>query len=447
MPNLASAPPPAPRKPAILIVDDAPENVSVLRTMMLRQEYQTFVATSGERALEIAQRIQPDLVLLDVVMPGMDGLETCRRLKAHPLTARIPVILMSARGELDDIVAGFDTGAADYIPKPLRMEEVCARVRAQLRLNSGSSAQKEQTERLRMIVDSMDQGLLIVERNGRVQYANPACDRYLGYAADELVGRSLAELVAQQDSYPDGCSAMEAIGHGTREVLIRHRDGGLRAMDLTMTPIHAADGQFLALLHDITHHKQSEDALQRAAMLDPLTHIANRRHFDTFLEKEWQRAIRNAQPMSLVVLDVDHFKLYNDTLGHVAGDVCLQKVAQALDAHALRPTDLAARYGGEEFVLLFAETPHEAATRLAEAIRTTVEALQLPNPRSPTSPWITASIGVATIVPTQLDTIEQFFVCADRAMYAAKEGGRNRVETAVAGAAWEAVRNAHCTFG
>jgi diguanylate cyclase (GGDEF)-like protein/PAS domain S-box-containing protein len=442
MTKLPSAGFSASRKPAILIVDDAPDNLALLRTAMLRQGYQTFVATSGDRALEIAQRIKPDLVLLDVVMPGLDGLETCRRMKAHPATARIPVIFMSALGDTDDIVAGFDMGAVDYIPKPLRPEEVCARVRAQLRLSSGSDAQKEQADRLRMIVDSMDQGLLIVERSGRVQYANPACDRYLGYAAEELVGRSLADLVAQLDSYPDGCSAMEAIGDGTREVLIRHRDGGLRSMDLTMTPMHAADGLFVALLHDITHHKQSSDALQRAAMLDPLTKIANRRHFDAFLEKEWQRAIRNAQPLSLVVLDVDHFKLYNDTLGHVAGDVCLQKVAQALEAHALRPTDLAARYGGEEFVLLFAETPHEAAARLAEAIRTTVEALQLPNPRSPTSPWITVSVGVATIVPTQLDQIEQLFVCADRAMYAAKGAGRNRVDTAVVGAAWEAVRNA-----
>ncbi len=435
---------PPTRKPAILIVDDAPDNLAVLRTMMLRQGYQTFLATSGERALEIVQRIQPDLILLDVVMPGIDGLETCRRLKMHPATARIPVIFMSARGEVDDIVAGFDNGAADYIPKPLRMEEVCARVRAQLRLGAGSAddGQKEQAERLRMIVDSMDQGLLIVERNGRIQYANPACDRFLGYAADELVGRSLTTLVAQLEPCPDGAAAMAAIGQGTREVLIRHRDGGLRAMDLTMTPMHADDGLFVALLHDITHHKQSEDALQRAALVDPVTRIANRRHFDSFLEKEWQRAIRNAQPLSLVVLDVDHFKLYNDTLGHAAGDICLQKVAQALQAHALRPTDLAARYGGEEFVLLFAETPGESAARLAEGIRTTVEALQLANPRSPTSPWITVSVGVATIVPTQLDQIEQLFVCADRAMYAAKGAGRNRVETAVAGAAWEAVRSA-----
>lgn len=440
MTNPATAPLADPRKPAILIVDDAPDNLGVLRAMMLRQGYQTFVATSGDRALDIALRVKPDLILLDVVMPGIDGLETCRRLKAHPATTRIPVIFMSARGGTEDIVAGFDTGAADYIPKPLRLEEVCARVRAQLRLRSTADTQSEQADRLRMIVNSMDQGLLIVEGCGRVQYANPACDRYLGYAPEELVGRSLKELLSCEE--PGCCEALDTMNYGTREVKIRHRDGGLRAMDLTMTPMHAADGLFVALLHDITHHKQSEDALQRAAMLDPLTKIANRRHFDAFLDKEWQRAIRNAQPLSLVVLDVDHFKLYNDTLGHAAGDVCLQKVAQALQDHAARPTDLAARYGGEEFVLLFAETPAENAARLAEMIRAAVLALEIPNPRSTTSAWLTVSVGVATIVPTQLDAIDNLFVCADRAMYAAKAGGRNRVESTIVGAAWDVVQDA-----
>jgi two-component system cell cycle response regulator len=434
-----------PRKPAILIVDDAPDNLGLLRSMMVRQGYQTFVATSGDRAIGIALRVKPDLILLDVVMPGMDGLETCRRLKAHGATARIPVIFMSARDETDDIVAGFDSGAADYIPKPLRLEEVCARVRAQLRLRSTSETQTAQADRLRMIVDSMDQGLLIVERNGRVQYANPACDRYLGYLPEELVGRSVPDLLARHDGADanPGAGPLDAIagGQGTREVLIRHRDGGLRAMDLTMTPMHTADGLFVALLHDITHHKQSEDALQRAAMLDPLTKIANRRQFDAVLETEWQRAIRSAQPLSLVVLDVDHFKLYNDTLGHAAGDVCLQKVAQALAAHAARATDLAARYGGEEFVLLFADTPADSAAVLAERIRASIEALEVPNPRSAASPWLTVSVGVATIVPTQLDEIANLFVCADRAMYAAKAGGRNRVESATVGVAWDVVKD------
>jgi len=437
------------RKPAILIVDDSPDNLGVLRTMMLREGYQTFVATSGERALEIALRVKPDLVLLDIVMPGIDGLEACRRLKAHPATTRIPVIFMSARGETEDIVAGFDIGAADYIPKPLRLEEVCARVRAQLRMRTSSETQTAQADRLRMIVNSMDQGLLIVEDCGRIQYANPACDRYLGYQPDELVGRPLADLLERGDARePGGCVDVKELGgHGTREVLIRHRDGGLRAMDLTMTPMHADDGLFVALLHDISHHKQSEDALQRAAMLDPLTNLANRRHFDAFLDKEWQRASRSAQPLSLVVLDVDHFKLYNDALGHAAGDTCLQKVARVLQDHAARSTDLAGRYGGEEFVLLFAETPLDAATRLAAMIRAAIEDLQVPNPRSPTSPWLTVSVGVATIVPTQLDEIENLFVCADRAMYAAKAGGRNRVEATLVGAAWAAVKDAAAQDG
>ena len=222
-------------------------------------------------------------------------------------------------------------------------------------------------------------------------------------------------------------------------MLIRRRDGILRAMDFTLTPMQGEQPLFIALLHDITHHKQSENALQRAAMVDPLTKIANRRHFDAFLEKEWQRALRSSQPLSLIVLDVDHFKGYNDSLGHAAGDSCLQQVAMALQSHALRATDLAARYGGEEFVLLFGETGHEAASALAETIRAHVESLNIPNPRSATSRWVTASLGVATIVPTQLDDIKDFFVRADRAMYAVKDAGRNGVRAVKTGAALETI--------
>ncbi|MET0981530.1 MAG: diguanylate cyclase, partial [Telluria sp.] len=221
------------------------------------------------------------------------------------------------------------------------------------------------------------------------------------------------------------------------EVLIRQRDGILRAMDFTLTPLGGEQPLFVALLHDITHHKQSENALQRAAMFDSLTKIANRRHFDAFLENEWQRALRSSQPLSLIVLDVDHFKGYNDSLGHAAGDTCLQQVAMALQSHALRATDLAARYGGEEFVLLFGETGFEAACLLAEAIRAHIEALNIPNPRSATSPWVTASLGVATIVPTQLDDIKDFFVQADRAMYRVKEAGRNGVRALKTGATFD----------
>jgi diguanylate cyclase (GGDEF)-like protein/PAS domain S-box-containing protein len=449
MSNPVPAPAAPSRQAAILIVDDAPAQLGSMRSMMLQQGYQTFVANSGERALVIAQRAQPDLILLDIVLPGMDGMEVCRRLKAHPSTSNIPVIFMSARTGTEDIVAAFDIGAADYIAKPLRLAEVCARVRAQLQFRRRSMSQQQQAERLRLIVDCMDEGLMVIEPDGRIQYTNPACDRYLGYAAGQLAGASLDELLAPSiaQEYLDLFStslrdASAPNSRGAREVLIRQRDGILRAMDFTLTQMQAEQPLFIALLHDITHHKQSENALQRAAMVDSLTKIANRRHFDAFLEKEWQRAIRASQPLSLIVLDVDHFKGYNDSLGHAAGDACLQQVALALQSHALRATDLAARYGGEEFVLLFGETGFEAAGLLAEEIRAHIESLNIPNPRSATSRWVTASLGVATIVPTQLDDIKDFFVRADRAMYAVKDAGRNGVRAVKTGATLETIEAA-----
>ena len=161
--HLTTPNPPTARQPAILIVDDAHDHLGALRAMMAQQGYQTFVATTGERALAIAQRVYPDLILMDVIMPGLGGFETCRRLKEHPGTQHIPVIFMSARADTDDIVAGFDSGAADFIGKPLRMGEVVARVRAQLQVRGMSVAQKEQTDRLRTIVNSMDEGLIVIE--------------------------------------------------------------------------------------------------------------------------------------------------------------------------------------------------------------------------------------------------------------------------------------------
>lgn len=422
------------RQSAILIVDDAPDSVGLLQDMMRQQGYQTFVASTGKRALDIALRVQPDLILLDVRMPDLDGLEICRRLKRAPDTAHIPVIFISDCGETEDVVAGFDTGAADYIAKPVRMAEVCVRVRAQLRLRSNSDSQKQQAERLQLIVDGMDEGLMLVDADGCIAFANPASEGFLAQPRRLLAGRPLCDLVeppADRDyaaffanPWDDQAAAR---CRGTREVRLRQPDGTLRAIDLGLSPMAGDEGLFVILLHDITHHKQSETALQHAALVDPLTRIANRRHFDAFLEKEWQRAIRSSQPLSLIVIDVDHFKGYNDSLGHAAGDTCLQAIAEALQSHAMRPTDLAARYGGEEFVVLLADTSCPSAARLGETIRAHIEQLAMPNPRADGTGVVTASVGVACIVPTLFDDIRSLFVSADRAMYEAKARGRNQV--------------------
>jgi two-component system cell cycle response regulator len=440
------------RQTRILIVDDVPDSLDLLNEMLRSQGYHTFLANSGPRAIDLARRVQPDLILLDVMMPGMDGFETCRRLKAHPETVDIPIIFVSGCNETDDVVSGFDHGAVDYISKPVRLPEVKARVRSQLQTQSSSEHQKRQTRRLRMIVEGMDEGLILVGADGRIQYANPASERVLGYTEAELAGRPLAELLTEpaandyaayfdrRDTLPRD-PALE-ICRGTREVLLRQADGSLRPMDLNLSPMAQGEQLYVALLHDISHHKQSETALQRAALADPLTGIANRRQFDACLDKEWQRAIRTARPLSLLVLDVDHFKLFNDLLGHAAGDQCLQAVAKTLEAHALRATDLAARYGGEEFVLLLPDTAHPGAVSVAESIRAGIERLLVPNPRSTTSAYVTVSIGAATFVPTQFDDIRSLFLTADRAMYEAKAAGRNQVRAVEGGYAWETMQRA-----
>jgi two-component system, cell cycle response regulator len=259
------------RDPAILIVDDAPAILDVLRRFMLQQGYQTFVATSGERALSIARRVHPDLILLDVMMPGMDGLETCRQLKLDTKTQDIPVIFMSAANETDDVVAGFEHGAVDYIGKPLRMAEVIARVRTQLQIHTQTETQLGQVQRLRLIVDTMAEGLLVIDATGRIQYTNPACDSFLGYAAGDLSGHMIAELLpaglAQEYyDYLRECVAdpVHTRAHGTREVAIRHRDGASLPMDLTLTRMQAeGEPLFVGLLHDISHRKQYEDSLER----------------------------------------------------------------------------------------------------------------------------------------------------------------------------------------
>ena len=426
------------RDAAVLIVDDTPANIGVLRNMLQTEGYQIFAATSGEAALKIVQQTPPDLILLDVMMPGIDGFETCRRLKANEETRDIPVIFVTAKIEPQDIVDGFQAGAVDYLSKPVRHEEVCIRVRTQLKIRKLHQTQREQNERFRAIVNNMAEGLLILEADSRIQFVNPMCLNMLGYSEQQLLGRSFGELLLEpyQHAYqihffPDNAahSSREGLPSGPKEVAVLRQNGEPLCLDLTLTALFLQQTFYIALLHDITQHKQSEQNLQSIANIDPLTNIANRRHFNSVLEEEWKRALRSGAPLSLVVFDVDQFKRYNDALGHQAGDRCLQAVAHTLKEQVNRVSDLAARYGGEEFVLLLANTDLTQATMMAETTRMAIEALQLVHPNASTGPWVTVSGGVACTYAQHGMPAEHLFAMADAALYRAKEDGRNRIYT------------------
>ena len=295
----------------LLVVDDEKQN-RLLLTELFEGEYKVIQAKNGLQALERARSHAPDLILLDVLMPEMDGMATIRALKREDATRNIPVIFITALDSPTDEEQGLNLGAVDYIAKPFHPSIVRVRVRNHLQ---------------------------------------------------------------------------------------------------------------------IVHQRR---LLEQLAALDGLTGIPNRRRFDESYALEWRRCQRAGQPLSLVVADVDHFKAYNDTLGHAAGDRVLQEVAAVLRQCARRPGDLAARYGGEEFVLLLPETGAQEAQMLAEELRAKLEARGLTHPASHVGASVTLSIGGASTTPMQAEADPAFFPLADAALYQAKASGRNCVRWAAA---------------
>ena len=294
-------------KHRILIVDDASTNIEILNEV-LGAEYDSLFAMDGATALRLAVEQEPDLILLDVVMPGLDGHEVCMRLKAEPRTKGIPVIFISGLSDESDEAKGLEIGAIDYITKPFSPPIVRARVRNHLQL------------------------------------------------------------------------------------------------------------------------KRYQDMLERLSVLDGLTGIANRRRFDEALDHEWLRSRRQSTTLSLIIIDVDCFKAFNDNYGHAAGDECLKQVASVLADGVSRPGDLVARYGGEEFVVIMPETDAVGAIVIAEKLRRGVLSLALPHAFSAAGEVVSVSVGGATIVPARHGQgPEELLKLADARLYEAKHAGRNRV--------------------
>lgn len=305
--GLPQSPSESPReKPRVLVVDDQRLNLNILHGL-LKDDYQVMVAISGEQGLKAAATGRPDLILLDINMPGMDGYEVCQRLKQDPVTMRIPVIFITAMAESEDETRGLEMGAADYITKPFHAAVVRARVNTQIRL------------------------------------------------------------------------------------------------------------------------KQHSDLLESYAFRDGLTGLANRRAFDDRGDAEWNRCRRTASPLSAIMIDVDHFKLYNDSYGHGQGDDCLRSVAKALASRVHRSSDLLARYGGEEFVVLLPDTDHAAALVTGEKLREAVEQMRMEHRASKVTDHVTISVGVATAVPAEEGRLTALLEQADGMLYVCKSAGRNCV--------------------
>ena len=290
----------------------------------------------------------------------------------------------------------------------------------------------------------------VIDPQRHVVIWNRACERLTGVTASEIVGTSqhwrafcgkrrhcLADLVAlgRPDKLADVYSqylvrSEHGMGFSAENWCVMPKLGNHLYLAIDAGPIHDEAGHLIAVvetLRDMTDQKRAEMALQTLAAKDGLTGLANRPAFDQTMQSEWLRAQRSGKPLSLLFVDVDHFKLFNDRHGHQSGDECLREVAAIVGAQALRPVDLAARYGGEEFAVILPETDRDGACEVAERIRHAVMGLKIAHGAPRAGVHVTLSVGVATQVPTSDVTPDSLLGQADQALYAAKRLGRNRV--------------------
>lgn len=313
--------------PLILVVDDEKTLRVLLRRVMEKEGYRVVEAEDGEQCLSACQQKQPDMVLLDAMMPVMDGFACCAQLQTRLAEECPPVLMITVLDDKASVDRAFEVGATDYITKPIHWPVLRQRVRRLLQTRWAMRQLQRQVERERLLTEQLE----------------------------------------------------------------------------------AANQQLL-----------------RLASIDGLTQIANRRSFDEFLHREWKRLAREQAPLSLIMCDVDFFKLYNDTYGHQLGDECLRQVAHVIQQAVRRPADLAARYGGEEFAVILPNTTESGAVQVAETIGEKVRALKIAHAKSKVNRYVTLSLGVASTIPSHEQSEADLIAAADDALYQAKEAGRDR---------------------
>jgi diguanylate cyclase (GGDEF)-like protein/PAS domain S-box-containing protein len=437
----------------VLIVDDTPDNLTLLSRILSSGRYSVKLANSGKSAIDMAIEIVPDLILLDVSMPEMDGFETCEKLKADDRTSQIPVIFISALDRTEDKVRGFKVGGADYIPKPIEIKEVLARVnthlanrhlRDQLRfanaelenrvkeltISRGQLQEREST--LRAFIDAMPNLSFIFDDEGRYLEILTNEPELLLAKAEELKGRFLKDVMPTEEAE----LMMGAIHHAietSKTQVIEYKIpvmlGNERWFEGRIAPMGKfSDGHsrvvFIAI--DITERVQLYQETQRLATQDPLTGCFNRRHFMILAKQELQRVARYGRPVSLMMLDIDHFKNFNDQHGHPAGDQLLCALVNRCQK-ILRNVDILARYGGEEFVILMPETDADAVFSTGERIRKEIENMEVLTPQRSRS--VTVSLGAASYDKSGRHSlnVDVLIERADQALYEAKNAGRNCV--------------------
>jgi two-component system cell cycle response regulator len=451
----------------VLVVDDVLPNARLLEARLSAEYFDVVTATSGFDALEICERGDCDIVLLDVMMPGMDGFEVCRKLRRNPATLHLPVIMVTALDQASDRLRGLEAGADDFLTKPIDEIALLARVRSlsrlklavdELRARASTSAALGIPATTPQRLDGGKGGKILL-----VDDRAPSRDRIvaaLGASHEVDVEPDPLEALprAGENDYElamislglarfDGlrlCSQLRALERTRNTPLLMLADAGdrqriLRGLDLGVNDylIRPIDrNELIARVRTQIRLKRYADELRsnvqaamELAVVDPLTGLHNRRYLESHLLSLLEQAERTGRPLSAMILDIDHFKRVNDSYGHDCGDEVLKTFAARVK-RAVRGADLMCRFGGEEFVVIMPDAKLSVARIVGERIREAVAGAPFPIERGARAIPVTVSIGVAGSGPG--DTPDALFKRADRALYASKNSGRNRVTASAA---------------
>jgi len=439
----------------ILIVDDLLDNRNLLSRILQNDGYQVEMAEDGAEAIRVALETLPDLILLDMSMPVMDGIETCQRLKKDKRTRDIPVIFISALGDIDNKVKAFDAGGVDYILKPFEIEEIQARLNAHLailrlrlqlqatnrelatRLAELSQSQEllhERERKLAAFINAMPNLSFVYDQEGHYLEILTSQTDLLVANVEEMKGRRISDLTPPQEAKLMLDTIHRAIETGETQVIeykVPVLAGGEHWFEgrvALMEKDDAGQSKVVFIATEISERVALYQEVQKLAIHDPLTGCLNRRHFLTLAGREWEHATRYQRPLSLLMIDVDFFKKFNDRYGHPVGDQILCALVNHCETQ-LRQVDVFSRYGGEEFIILMPETNLEDALQAGERIRAEIENLTAQTSAGKLS--LTISVGVAGFAAGQPNppTIDELILLADQGLYAAKAAGRNCVKT------------------
>lgn len=449
----------------VLVVDDIPANVKLLEAKLSSEYYDVVSATDGFEAIKEAKIHKPDIILLDVMMPGMDGFETCKKIKEDPEISHIPIVMVTALSEKSDRLKGLDSGADDFLTKPINDMALFARVKSlirikmlldELRLRDKTSTQMGiesdndmlsdvSGAKVLLVDDDAIQGKQIVAKLGEtytVEWLEEVEDAVAKSMADEydaiLISTTLGDidglrLASQIKSQEETRNVPLLVLVDEDDTRLMYKSLELGINDYLTMPIDR--NEMTARVRTQIRRKRYQEALRcnyqksiSMAVTDGLTGLYNRHYLDTHLSNMVLEGLKNSKPLALMIMDMDHFKEVNDTHGHDAGDMILKQLAEII-INTVRSSDLAARFGGEEFVVLMPETDSQAATTTASRVREAVESADFKINAQGDTIKKTISIGVSTMKPDG-DTGEDLMKRADTMLYEAKNGGRNQVKIA-----------------